>query len=160
MFFNLDRDCRVELNGTRERVDGQIVGLDDLQVGDDLLISHTDEVQRLEAARLLSATGIVRNKTDQEKSLAVELQQPAVTVSFKVSDDAEILDQSSDASRSWDFIKVGDVVTLSHTSVDLLDPIASAVAVEPKQWEDRWALVVACGNYDLSLIHISEPTRP
>ena len=152
LFFNLDRDCRVELNGTRERVDGQIVGLDDLQVGDDLLISHTDEVQRLEAARLLSATGIVRNKTDQGKSLAVELQQPAVTVSFQVSEDAKILDQSSDASRSWDFIKVGDVVTLSHTSVDLLDPIATAVAVKPKQWEDRWALVVACGNYDDSQV--------
>lgn len=147
LVFDLDDACRLELNGAQELVGGQVLGLNDLRAGDDLILSHTDSVQRLEAARLLQATGIVTNVTDGSRTLTVELQQPAVTVSFKVDENAEILDRSWNTARSWDFVRPGDRVTLSHISVDLLDPVATAVEVEPKSWEDRWALVVACGDY-------------
>ena len=147
LVFDLNDNCRVELNGAQELVGGQVVGLDDLRAGDELVLSHTDTVQRLEAARLLQATGVVTNVTDASRSLTVELQKPAVTVSFKIDEDAEILDRSWNSVRPWDFVRPGDRVTLSHVSVDLLDPVATAVEVEPKVWDDRWALVVACGDY-------------
>jgi serine/threonine protein kinase len=148
ILFRLEDACRVELNGTQELVGGQVVGLDDLRAGDELVLAHTDSVQGLEAARLLQATGIVKNVTDNNRSLTVELQQPAVTVSFKITEDAEILDRAWNTIRPWDFVRPGDRVTLSHTSVDLIDPIGTAVEVEPKVWDDRWALVIACGDYE------------
>ena len=124
------------------------MSLGDLRSGDQLSLTHTDKILKLAATRVLQAVGEIKAITSETRTLAVELEDPVATVRFEIAEDASITDLSADVIRPWSFLRRGDQVVLDHMAVDLIEPVATAVSVRPKAWDDRWAIVVACGDYD------------
>ena len=152
-------DCRVSINGRKTFANGQQVSLADLRMGDRITIRHDDQVRSIEARRELVSSGVVDAVSVDGNKLNVSIEELSRTVPFQVTSDTLIGLAENGEPCDLGFVQAGDRVVIEHESVDLVEPFAHVVRVEPKPRTDTWAVLVNQTRFDdrqVSVIPTSE----
>lgn len=142
--FTLAEDAATSLNGIATLPNGQVFGLADLRTGDQIEIDHTKVVQAIRVSRVLMASGIIRDFNEDRTEIQVELNDPPQIIAFQLNDETTLIqtDREDPLPRPLRFLQRGDQVTLTHASIDLVNPVASRVEVVSAPASDRWGIVI------------------
>lgn len=142
--FSLAEDALTTLNGINTLANGQVFGLADLRAGDAIEFEHTRIIHSLDASRSLVVAGVIRDFELDRSQIQVELDNPPRIVAFKIDNQTTLVETGREDSqpRPSRFLQRGDLVEITHTSVDLVDPVATKIEFTAVKAKDRWALVI------------------
>lgn len=134
-------DCQVSINGARV-VNQKPVGPGDLRPGSPVRIVHDSQVLRVDAYQTFEVQGTVAAVAGS----TLDLRLPSgVSMAFRLTPETQCLLEGEPVSP--DELRAGDVAVVTHDAPQAQAPPARQIAATRPAKANRWALVVAVGDY-------------
>lgn len=138
--------CVVTLNGVEKfRRSGLVVSLNNLKRDYDVSIVYDTHISRIDATCSFTNQGVVRTIDEQSSKIGVQLNEPNRVVDFTVEPETKLIAGNQQLDLS--FLRPDDRLTITHQSVDLVDPVADAITVDPISDPRTWSVVIGRSRY-------------
>jgi len=142
-------NCVVTLNKQSESAAGQLFKVADLQTNDKVTCVHDTRIVRIDAYRVFRQTGTIERVYYDTQELDVDLDagldDGTSSVRYLVGPQCK-LTFGDDPIELGD-LRDGDIVVITHDSLDADDRPALTVDAQRPADESRWAILIANQNY-------------
>jgi eukaryotic-like serine/threonine-protein kinase len=136
-------DCEVAINDQRLAND-QVLKPGDLKPGDQATVAHDSRVVKVSAHRIIRDTGAIERV--EAGALNVLCQPENKSTRYNIVAKCQITFNGEPAKLTD--LRAGDIVDITHLSIDGRNPEALSVAARRPANPARWAVVVGVQNYD------------
>ncbi len=139
-------DCEVTING-RQLANDQVLKPADLKPGDKATVAHDSRVVKVTAHRIIHDSGAIG--TVQDGALDVIRQGEDKPTRYAVGEKCAVTFNGEPAKLSD--LSAGDVVEITHESIDGKNLEATSVAAQRPEDQTRWAILIGVQAYDRPL---------